>query len=182
MSPRWRLAVLAGLFMLVTACGSQEDDGGDGVASMSDKDAPTSSSAANDEPDIDQMRKYAKCMRENGVDMADPDTSGEGGGIGISVNGAEEKAKVDKANEACKQFMPNGGEPPEMTAEDLDKARDLAKCLREHGIDVKEPTMEDPGLSVGAGEGGNDPEKVNKAMEECAPEGAQTKSEGKPAK
>ena len=180
MSPRWRLAVLAGLFTLVTACGSQEDNGGDGVASMPDKDAPTSSSAANDEPDIDQMRKYAKCMRENGIDMPDPDASGGAGGI--AINGAEEKAKVDKANAACKEFMPNGGEPPEMTAEDLDEMREMAKCLREHGIDVKEPTMEDPGIGVSAGEGGNDPEKVDKAMEECAPEGAQTRTEGKPAK
>jgi len=183
MSTRWRLAVLAGLFTLVTACSGQGDDGGDGVASMSDKDTPTSSSPAKDdeEPDIDQMRKYAKCMREHGVDMADPEESGNGGGVGISVNGAEEKAKVDKANAACKSLMPNGGEPPEMTAEDLDKARDMAKCLREHGIDVKDPTMDEPGISIGSD--GSDQEKVDKAMKECAPEGAQTQgSEGKPAK
>jgi hypothetical protein len=183
MSPRWRIAVLAGLFALVTACGGPEDDGGDGVASMSEGDTPTSSSAANDEPDIDQMRAYAKCMREHGIDVADPDTSGSGkGGIGISADGAEEMAKVDKANEECKELLPNGGEPPEPTAEDLDKAREMAKCLREHGIDVKEPTMEDPGLDVSADEGGNDPEKIDKAMKECAPEGAVTHSEGKSAK
>lgn len=181
MSTRLRLAVLAGLFALVTACGSQPDDGGDGVASMSDKDTPTSSSSAKDDEgdDLDQMRAYAKCMREHGIDMADPEASG--GGVGISVSGADDKAKVDKANAACKKLMPNGGEPPKMTAEDLDKARAVAKCMREHGVDVKDPTMEEPGISIGSSEA--DHEKVDKAMKECAPEGAQTRrSEGKPAK
>jgi hypothetical protein len=69
-----------------------------------------------------------------------------------------------------------------MTAEDLDKAREMAKCLREHGIDVKEPTMESPGLDLSAGEGANDPEKVDKAMEECAPEGAVIGHKAEPAK
>jgi hypothetical protein len=167
MSPRWRLAVLAGLFTLATACGGPTDDGGDGVASISDEDTPTSSSAANDKPDIDQMRAYAKCMREHGVDMKDPDPSG--GGISIAIEGGAEKEKVDKANEACKELLPNGGEPPEMTAEDLDKQREMAKCLREHGLDVKEPTMEEPGINMGDG---GDKEKVDKAMKECAPDGA----------
>jgi hypothetical protein len=74
--------------------------------------------------------------------------------------------------------MPNGGKPEKPTAEDLDRARETAKCLREHGIEVKEPTMEDPGISVSAGDGGNDPDKVNKAMEACTPEGAKTQKHG----
>lgn len=178
MSPRWRLAVLAGLFTLVTACGSPEDDGGDGVASMSDKDASTSSSAPKDEgTDIDKMRAYAKCMREHGIDVKDPDDSGASGGISIGGK-AGEQDKAMQAHEECKQLMPNGGEPEKPSAEDLDQMRETAKCLREHGIEVKEPTMEDPGVSVSGG----DPEKLNKAMEECQPEGANTRFEGKPAK
>jgi hypothetical protein len=176
MNPRWRLVVLGGLLALVTACSSQ-GDGGDGVASMSDSNAPKSSAtpAADDgKSDIDKMRDYAKCMRENGVDMADPDP--DSGGGGISVGSEAEKKKVDKANDKCKHLMPNGGEPEKPTAEDLDRARQTAKCLREHGIEVKEPTMEDPGISVDAGNGGNDPDKLDKAMKECAPEGAKTQS------
>jgi hypothetical protein len=185
MGPRWRLAVLAGLFTLVTACGSGENDGGSGVASISDKDTPTSTAPGEgDGSEVDQMRAYAKCMREHGIDMADPEVGpgGASGGIGISIDGEAEKEKVDKANEECKELLPNGGEPPKMTAEDLDNARKMAKCLREHGIDVKDPTMEDPGINVSAGEGGNDPEKVDKAMEECAPEGAVIGHKAEPAK
>lgn len=180
MSTRWRLAVLAGMFTLVTACGGPADDAANDVASISDKNSPSSSAAADDGPDIDKMRAYTKCMREHGVDMADPDVSNGGGGIAISIDGAEEKEKVDKANDACKKLLPNGGEPPKPTAEDLDNARELAKCLREHGIDVKEPTMDNPGIDMTGTEGGK--EKIDKAMEECAPEGAVTQGKAGPAK
>lgn len=178
MSTRWRIAVLTGLFALVTACSPAANDGGDGVASISDKNTPSSTKADNnDDDDYDQMLAYAKCMREHGVDMKDPEPPSGGagrGGMGISVDGADEKSKVDKANAVCKHLMPNGGEPEKPSAEELDQARATAKCLREHGIDVKEPTAEDPGLNLSAGEGGNTPEAIDKAMKECMPEGAQT--------
>jgi hypothetical protein len=173
MSPRWRLAVLGGLFTLVTACGSNGDSG-DGVASISESNAPSSNAQAADDgkTDIDKMRDFAKCMRENGVDMADPDP--DSGGGGISVDGPEEKEKADKAQAKCQHLMPNGGEPEKPTAEDLDRARATAKCLREHGIDIKDPTMENPGINVSAGDGGNDPDALDKAMKACMPEGAKT--------
>ena len=88
-----------------------------------------------------------------------------------SVEGGD-KEKVDKADKECKDLLPNGGEPPKPSAEDLDKTREMAKCLREHGVDVKEPTMENPGIEIEGTDG--DKEKVDKAMEECAPEGAMT--------
>jgi len=183
MSTRWRLAVLAGLFTLVTACGGGGGDEGDGVASISETNSPSSSAAKGDDgkSDIDQMRAYAKCMREHGIDVKDPEPpsgGGQSGGIGISIDGPGEKEKVDKANAACKHLMPNGGEPEKPSAEDLDEARKTAKCLRDHGIDVKDPTAEDPGLNVSAGENGNDPDKVDKAMQECMPEGAKTEKHG----
>jgi hypothetical protein len=170
------------MFTLVTACGGGGDGDGDGVASISEPNAPSTTAPKNEGSEIDQMRAYAKCMREHGVDVKDPEGGAGGGGIGIAVEGGEEKEKVDKANEACKEHLPNGGEPEKPTAEDLDQAREMAKCLREHGIEVKEPTMEDPGIGVSAGDGGNDPDEVNKAMEECSPDGAETHTDGKPAK
>jgi hypothetical protein len=175
MSPRWRLAVLGGLFALVTACGSPGDGDSDDVASVSESNSPSSAAQANGDgkSDIDKMREFARCMRENGIDMKDPDPNSPGAG-GISVNGEDEKNKADKAMAKCKHLMPNGGEPEKPTAEDLDSARATAKCLREHGIDVKDPTMENPGLDVSAGDGGNDPDKVDKAMKECMPEDAKT--------
>lgn len=182
MGSRWRLAVLAGLFALVTACGNGGDDGTDDVASISEPNTASSDAPkGDDEPDIDQMRAYAKCMREHGVDMKDPEADGGGIGIAVPAEGSAEMEKVNKADEACKQHLPNGGEPQKPTAEDLDKAREMAKCLREHGIDVKEPTADDPGIAISGGPG-DDPEKVNKAMEACAPEDARIGTQGESAK
>ena len=169
MGARWRLALLAGLCTLTTACAAGGGDGGDGVASLSEGNTPSSSAqpdGQDDDPDndVDQMRAYAKCMRENGVDMPDPEVS-EDGGIGISINGGD-KAKVDKADKECRHLMPNGGEPPKPSPEDLDRMRKEAQCLRDHGIDVKDPTMDNPGIQIeGAGP---DDEKFRKAMEECS--------------
>jgi hypothetical protein len=164
MGPRWRLAVLTGLFALVTACGGG-GDGGDGVASLSAKNTPSSTQPEEKEGEAaDQMRAYAKCMRDNGVDMPDPEVSPDGG-IGISIEGGD-KATVDKADKACKHLMPNGGEPEKVSPEDLDRMREEAQCLRDHGIDAKDPTMDDPGIKIEGG--GPDNEKIDKAMEECS--------------
>lgn len=175
MGARWRIAVLTGLFALVTACGSGGEQP-DGVASLSEGNTPSSTKADDqDDPEeaVDQMRAYAKCMREHGVDMPDPEVSPEGG-IGLSIEGGD-KAKVDKADKECKHLMPNGGEPEKPSPEDLDRMREEAQCLRDHGIDVEDPTMDEPGIHIeGAGP---DDEKFKKAMEECS-DGKGTVSRG----
>ena len=141
MSTRWRLAVLAGLFALVTACGGGGDDGGDGVASIVGHEHAElvarrrTTSASPTGPDAGVREVHARARRRHGG----PGGRGAGGGIGIVGGGAGEKEKVDKANAACKKLLPNGGEPPKPSAEDLDKMRKQAKCLREHGIDVQGP-------------------------------------------
>jgi hypothetical protein len=172
MGSRWRLVVLAGLFALVTACAG-DPEGGDGVASMSDGGTSSSAAPADDEPDIDKMREYASCMKKHGieVEVSEPESGGKGGGMGISVDGAD-KEKVEKADKECKKLLPNGGEPPKPSAEDLDRARKMAQCLREHGLDVPDPTMEDPGIKID-GRGG-DQAKVDEAMKACQPEGAES--------
>src|SRR3954453_12134440 len=81
------------------------------------KKADAKASAAGD---VQKMRAYAKCMRANGVDMADPETDGSGG-IRIRAhrpaNGGSAKPEMDdktmKAAQAkCGHLMPNGGKPP----------------------------------------------------------------------
>lgn len=115
--------------------------------------------------DEDRMRSFAACMRENGVDMPDPEP---GGGVRIGAPGMEPEV-MERAMAACRELMPNGGEPPQLSPEDLEKARAMAACLREHGVDVPDP---DPsgggGVRVHLGEGGEpDREKLDAAMAAC---------------
>lgn len=163
MANRWRIAVLAGVFALAAGCGGT-GDGGDDVASVSGKNTTEQGKDETGGSDQDKALKFAKCMREHGVDMPDPEVS-QDGGIGISINGGD-KAKVDKADKECRHLMPNGGEPPKPSPEDLDRMREEAQCLRDHGIDVKDPTMDNPGIQI-EGAGPED-EKFRKAMEECS--------------
>ncbi|MFG2003546.1 hypothetical protein ACGFNU_30735 [Spirillospora sp. NPDC048911] len=51
----------------------------------------------------DRMLKFARCMREHGVDMPDPKFSGNGGMASArrAPESGAEKEKFDKANKAC---------------------------------------------------------------------------------
>lgn len=53
----------------------------------------------------DQMVKFARCMREHGVDMPDPGPQGE---IKMKVRGGDKK--LQEAQEACKSLAPGFGQ------------------------------------------------------------------------
>jgi hypothetical protein len=64
----------------------------------------------------EQALQFAQCMRDNGVDMPDPEFSDDGGGITQSIGGPDqgEDPDMEAAMETCREFMkgPNGEEPP----------------------------------------------------------------------
>ncbi|WP_289009422.1 hypothetical protein [uncultured Thermomonospora sp.] len=147
------LAIIPLLILGLAGCGS----GGAGASG-------TGRPAADDE---ERMLKFAQCMRENGVDMPDP----EDGKVRItnrkSKDGSETNGKeeVDAAMKKCRQYMPNGGKPPKLSPEDQEKMRNYAECMREHGID-----MEDPGpdgkINIRMKKGGKE-DDLKKAEEAC---------------
>ncbi|MEJ2853840.1 MULTISPECIES: hypothetical protein [unclassified Saccharothrix] len=150
--------------VLLAGCGTAPRD--DGVASISG--GPTSSSSAAPEDgarDEDKVREFAKCMREQGVDMPDPEVAGDGG-ITMRVEGGDlGMEEMKAAEEACKQYLPNGGEMRKPTPEEMDRMREEIKCLREKGIDVPDPDFDSGGaIQLPFGD---DTEKTQKAMEEC---------------
>lgn len=156
--------ILPALFTVVAACGS--DDGGNKVASVN-SGAPSSSKeqpkGANLDPaDEDKIREFAKCMRENGIDMPDP----QGGGIALAAPADGDVAKMEKAHEACKKFLPNGGEYKEPSQEEKDKMREQAKCMREHGVDMPDPDFSGTG-GRGTIDFGDDTKKFEEALKAC---------------
>jgi hypothetical protein len=150
------IAALA-LAAMVAACTGTA--GGPGVATLDD---PSASSAPTPSPSAvtpqDAALAFARCMRENGVDMPDPIVETDGGG-GISIGQAGPDSTVSKdafreADEICRHFMeaamPEAGPP--LSAEDMDKMLAFAQCMREHGIDMEDPTA-DGGIRVQIGSG-----------------------------
>jgi hypothetical protein len=78
----------------ITACRSQLPNGG----------APPSLSPEQ----LDALRVFAKCMRDHGVDMPDPDPNA--GGLGLARGGRFDfnNPAFQKAFEACRDKLPFG--------------------------------------------------------------------------
>ena len=166
---RIRIAAAAiGAALLLAGCGAKTDDGTK-VASISTppKSGGPTAADSSGKSDEDKMRDFTKCMREHGVDMPDPKPAGDGKGGMIAIQGdGADKGKIDAAQNACKHLLPNGGEMKPPSAEELDKMRKDAKCMREHGVDMPDP---DPGGkgSVRIGAPGDDPKKFEAAAKAC---------------
>lgn len=127
------------LAVTLAACGSAEQNS-DKVASAG---RPTSSQShaadakqASAGDGKDPFLKFTQCMRDNGVDMPDPDANG-----GVVVDGSKvDRETYQAAEKACQKDLPNGGEMQQMPAEYLNKLRAHAQCMRDHGL----PKYPDP--------------------------------------
>lgn len=154
-------ALLLALALALTGCGSG-DDSTDAAADA------VAEANAQDEMAV----KFAECLREHGVEVADP---GEGGGI--RINGRMPKEKVDAAMEACREYSPmqNGGSPdPEVE----ERMRKMAQCMRDNGVeDFPDP---EPGKGIQLDQGvAEDPdfEQAQKECDEYAPSGSRRSTE-----
>lgn len=107
--------------------------------------------------------QYAQCMRENGVDMPDPEP---GGGVTLKLDGSIPKETVDKAQEACRKYNPMAdgaaGSDPKAEA----KAREFAECMRKNGVeDFPDPEPGQRGVRMTKGM--QDDPDFEDAQKEC---------------
>ena len=185
------LGVVLALALCAAACGGPSGadaqvasaTGADGRAQAKDADTKK---ADREQAGLD----FARCMREHGVDMPDPQ-SGEGGFIkvgpiaasndssagdsttgGPMTSGKAMPEEFAEADEACRHFLDDliqdGGTP--MDAEAQDKALKFARCMREHGVDMADPDFSGGGgVRIEIGAGGIDPqsETFQAAQEAC---------------
>jgi hypothetical protein len=86
-----------------------------------------------------QALDFAKCMRAHGVSNF-PDPNGTGIRITPSI---AQSPDFQSAQNACKQYLPNGGQPPLTAPGDRAAALAFAKCMRTHGV----PNFPDPLVS-----------------------------------
>jgi hypothetical protein len=114
--------------------------------------------------------EYAECMRRNGVDMEDP-APGQGGLLFTAPPGGP-TPEFERAQRECQKHLEDV-EPPEMSEEDQrefrERALKQARCMREHGFDVPDPTFGEDGRVEMRLEGGvdaNDP-AFQEAQREC---------------
>jgi hypothetical protein len=172
---RLAVAVLGlGLALALAACGGSPE--GDRVASLSGDNATGTTAGAAKTPSKDPQQAaldFARCMREHGIDMPDPEVD-EQGRIRVRVGrdgpgGARpDPKKLEAAQQACGSLMGGGDGDRQLDPAERDAMVAFAKCMREHGIDMPDPTGE--GLMLRRdGKDGPDPgsEKFQEAEQAC---------------
>jgi hypothetical protein len=144
----WRrpvAAIVAGavLALLAAACSGSPSSGGSAVSSDAEGSTDSPSALA-----------FSACMRSHGVpNYPDPDSSGQlpktdAGHLGVSTS------QYQAAQQACQRLLPTGGSlheqeaqciengecPPALLQQMLTADRELAQCIRSHGM----PNFPDP--------------------------------------
>ena len=168
-----RMSAIVLVAIALAGCGGGGGDDGNGVATLdasSQSGGTTTTTAKKVDPD-EAMRQFARCMREHGVDMPDPQMAPDGkgyvfksGGPGKADGNQPNEATLNAAQKACEHFMDgarNGGKKldPAEEAKMRDQALKFAKCMRDHGVDMPDPTFGDGGrVQVRIGGKGVDPE------------------------
>lgn len=139
------LAIPLALTVGLAGCGG-EDDGSDGIATAGNGAGATPSTDASSAPADAQERRlqFARCMRDNGVEIPDPGPDNEGG-LRFRFREGIDPKQVEAAMEKCRQYLPNGGERPRLSPEDQEKLRQYAKCMRDNGV----TGFPDPGADGG---------------------------------
>lgn len=171
-------AIFAGL--LLAACGGSESPEVANLGTDTTTDAEADATEAPSDPE-EAILAYTQCMRENGVDLPDPDFSvepGEGGGGFFGQGGIDpEDPDFQEAQEKCGSNLESiqGTFNPDNQEQFQDAALELAQCMRDRGFDVPDPDFSQGGPGQGGpgggilGDSGLDPEdpEVQAALEEC---------------
>jgi hypothetical protein len=173
------------LAVLAAGCGGSSASSGSGVADIEDSSSPASeadSPGGTTEADGQDFQQaaldYAECMREQGIDVPDPDFSGGGGGGGlfgpnsdIDPNDPDFQAAQEECGDILQRSAPQISE--EQQQEFQDTLLEFAQCMREHGVDVPDPDFSGGGGGFfgggGGGNGGIDPDDPDfqAAQEAC---------------
>jgi hypothetical protein len=85
-------------------------------------------------------RAFAQCVREHGVAVPDPDPDGK-----IDMDAAEEQVgrqALEEALAACQKFAGTRTGQRQEGSEALDQMVAYAQCMRENGVDMPDPVVE----------------------------------------
>ena len=168
------LLAVAALAVVLVGCGG---GGSDGVAQAVDattdrSDTASTVPAAAEDAEQAQL-DFAKCMREQGIDFPDPQPD-ENGNLRFQMRDGTASGDREEMMEAmgeCRQYLEAAR--PEMSAEERQEREDqqleFAKCMREEGIDMPDPSG-DGGPPSGMRDLDMDDPATAAAMEKCQEE------------
>jgi hypothetical protein len=146
------VAVLAVVALLAAGCGDSNSDSS-GVASAGGSDDRPSATTAPKANQEQQALRFTQCMREHGVNMADPTVDADGNVRLQPPMGGDQpsQATLQKARDACQQYLQ--GLQQGFMGQDQTQFRDsllkYAQCMRKNGYDLPDPNFSNQGGSGG---------------------------------
>ena len=156
-------ALLATLALV--ACGGEESGASDGISASDVEDAGLD---------------YARCMREHGVDVPDPQAGADGLRAMFTDGDRRNDPGFREAESECRKHLRDlVSQIDEEQRREFGEARlEFARCMRSKGFDVPDPRSGGgPAEGGSSGQGGalgeldlNDP-RVQEAMEACSSQG-----------
>jgi hypothetical protein len=165
MKRRQSIAVLGmSVALVATACGTGNNASAE-VASLGSTTGTGAETASTTPVDTqDALLQYAACMRENGVDMADPtfdaDGNPTGGGFGAGSGIDPQSTEFQTAQTACGDLLEGvqlgGGRGRNGFNQEAiqNSLSDFTACLRDEGLAVDDITFGPPGGAQGANANG----------------------------
>jgi hypothetical protein len=110
----------------------------------------------------DNALKFSKCMREHGVaSFPDPEISGGNVKLQFKATGGQVSPQtLEAAQRACQRYQAPEQQnlTPQQKVEREEAGLKFAKCMREHGINLPNPTTSGGGIRIKGGPGtGLDP-------------------------
>ncbi|MDG4806728.1 hypothetical protein O7634_08165 [Micromonospora sp. WMMD1120] len=151
------------LAFAVVGCGPAGDEPAVATAGGGGTQSATASPAAQLSDD-ERRLKFSGCMRENGVEVPDPEP---GGDRMFRFGENADPQKVQAAMEKCRQYLPNGGEKLKLDPEQVERLRQLAVCMRENGVPEFPDPSADGGLQLRLDQVDIKDPTVKAAMEKC---------------
>jgi hypothetical protein len=144
------LAAVGGAALALGACGAGSGKNDNSTGGREDKA-------------FDGALKFAKCMRDHGIDMPDP-TRDVGGGIqqriggpgGKNSGGPDDDPRMKVADKACAKYRELGGgqaPDPAQMAKQRDAFVAYARCMRGKGITMPDPQVSGNGIKMTIGKG-----------------------------
>lgn len=129
-----------------------------GPGSQANSDGPSGARFALTGGGVEQLTKFADCMRKHGVpDFPDPNAQGQ---IAFSsASGVDPgSGQFQQAQQTCQKLLPNGGQPsPAQQAQARAQALAFSACMRSHGVpDFPDPQFGSGGrvsIRIGSGAG-----------------------------
>jgi hypothetical protein len=155
-------ALLATLALV--ACGGEESGASDGISASDVEDAGLD---------------YARCMREHGVDVPDPQAGADDLRAMFTDRDRRNDPGFREAESECRKHLRDlVTQIDEDQRREFESARlEFARCMRSKGFDVPDPRSGGSAEGGSSGQGGalgeldlNDP-RVQEAMEACSSQG-----------